>query len=71
MLITEIPGGHFGAALLIEEIGATPAKKDSKTGSPILPLFRTNYALPKAEDIKGDGDTVPFDPLGIVWQSVK
>ncbi len=72
VLISEIPGGEFGAALLIEEIGVAPAKKDAKTGAPILPLFRTNYALPEASQIKGKGgDFVPFDNIGIVWPVVK
>ncbi|MEG3023410.1 MAG: PA14 domain-containing protein [Akkermansia sp.] len=68
ILVTEIPGGLFGAVLLIEEVGVPAAKKD-KTGSPIIPLFRTNYGLPDPEQNKGEAP--PFDPIGPVWQVVK
>jgi hypothetical protein len=61
--------GQFGESLMIEEVGATPEKKDSKYGAPILPLFRTNYALPDPKSIKGQ--VAPFDPIGIVWPAVK
>ena len=43
-------------------------KKD-KEGNPILPLFRTNYALPDPASNKGIRP--PFDPIGIVWPCVK
>lgn len=72
ILVTEIPGGAFGAYLLIEEVGAAPPKKDAVTGAPILPLFRTNYALPNPGEMTGMHNVlVPFDPVGIVWQVVK
>lgn len=72
ILVTEIPGGAFGAYLLIEEVGAVTAKKDAQTGAPILPLFRTNYALPDPKEMRGRADVlVPFDPVGIVWQVAK
>ncbi len=62
-------GGVFGEALLIEEIGGTIYQKDPKYGSPIFPLFRTNYALPDPTKIRGT--VAPFDPLGLVWPVVK
>lgn len=72
VLITEIPGGEFGVALLIEDMDSPPTKKDAKTGAPIFPLFRTAYQLPAASIIKGmGGDYVPFDQVGPVWESVK
>lgn len=46
-LISEIPGREFGMTLLLEEVGMEPMSKDPKTGAPILPLFRTNYGVPK------------------------
>ncbi len=67
ILISEIPGGEFGAVLLLEEIGAKDVKKDKLANSPILPLFRTNYALPEP----AKGEAPPFDPVGIVWPAVK
>lgn len=68
ILISEVPGGGFSAFLLIEEMGATDVKKD-KDGNPILPLFRTNYALPDPASNKGIRP--PFDPIGVVWPCVK
>ncbi|BCU79159.1 hypothetical protein [Luteolibacter sp. LG18] len=62
ILISEVPGGKFGAALLIEEIGAT-YRKDS-TGSPILPLFRLDNVLPAANS----PEIPPFDPQGAPWK---
>ena len=67
ILVSEIPGGEMGAILLIEEIGAKDVKKDKQFGSPILPLFRTNYALPEP----AKGEAPPFDPVGLVWPVVK
>ena len=63
ILISEIPGGLFCAALLIEEVGAT-YKKDS-TGAPILPLFRLDSGLPAPT--KAD-NAPPFDPEGPIWK---
>lgn len=68
ILISEIPGGEFGMTLLLEEVGMEPMSKDPKTGAPILPLFRTNYGVPKPDKNK---EHVPFDEIGIVWESVK
>lgn len=68
ILISEIPGGEFGMTLLLEEVGVPAISKDAKTGAPILPLFRTNYGVPKPDKNK---EYVPFDEIGIVWESVK
>ena len=67
ILISEGPGGEFGTCLLMEEVGLPPMAKDS-TGSPILPLFRTNNGVPKPDKSK---EYVPFDEIGPVWESVK
>lgn len=68
ILVSEGPGGEFGMTLLIEEVGMPPMSKDPKTGAPILPLFRTNYGVPKPDKNK---EYVPFDEIGIVWESIK
>lgn len=67
ILISEGPGGEFGTCLLIEEVGLPPMDKDA-TGSPLLPLFRTNYGVPKPDKSK---EYIPFDEIGPVWESVK
>ena len=67
ILVSEIPGGEFGMTLLIEEVGAKPFSVDKKTGSPILPLFRTNHGVPMTEG----KEKVPFDEIGLVWETVK
>jgi hypothetical protein len=64
ILISEIPGGYFGANLLIQEMG-TSYKKTSN-GTPILPLFRADATLPEA---KGK-DLPPFDPKSPIWKVV-
>lgn len=72
VLISEVPGGQFGAALLIEEIGNKTYAKDPKTGAPILPLFRTNYAQPDPKEINGIMKvTIPFDKVSPIWKAVK
>ena len=68
ILVSEGPGGEFGMTLLLEEVGMAPMSKDPKTGAPILPLFRTNYGVPKPDKNK---EHVPFDEIGIVWESIK
>lgn len=71
ILITEIPGGEFGAVLLIEDLDNPVPGKDAKTGAPILPLFRTGWSMLEKKDLKGiGGDMVPFDPIGPVWTVV-
>ncbi len=67
ILVSEIPGGEFGAVLLIEEIGAKYTMDKNFPKSPILTLFRTNYANPEP----APGEAPPFDPVGIVWPVVK
>lgn len=62
ILISEIPGGYFGAVLLIQETGVEYPKTD--TGAPLLPLFRVNDGVPPS---KGD-NIPPFDPAGPVWK---
>ena len=62
-------GGQFGESLMIEEVDAPVVHKDQKYGSPIFPLFRTNYSLPDPATIKGQ--VAPFDPVGIVWPVVR
>ncbi|BCU77767.1 hypothetical protein [Luteolibacter sp. LG18] len=63
ILITEGWGGLFSAGLMIQETGAAYQKASS--GSPILPLFRTDDSLPT--DVKGD-NLVPYEPQGPVWR---
>ncbi|MFD0895099.1 hypothetical protein KBB96_00915 [Luteolibacter ambystomatis] len=65
ILISEVPGGLFGAALLIEKSGASYSK--ASTGSPVLPLFRLDGTLPPAT--KAD-NAPPYDPNGSVWKRV-
>ncbi|QUE49350.1 hypothetical protein KBB96_10750 [Luteolibacter ambystomatis] len=63
ILISEVPGGSFGALLYVEENGATYQK--DPTGSPILPLFRLEGSLPTP----GSKSAAPsFDPGGPVWK---
>lgn len=66
ILISEVPGGFFSAALLIEEKGVTYEKDPA--GSPILPLFRLDNSPP---DTSTNGQAPPFDPNGPVWRSVQ
>jgi hypothetical protein len=65
ILISEIPGGIFSTALLIQEEGVT-YQKDAG-GLPILPLFRLDHSLP---DPSIKGEAPPFDPNGPVWKLV-
>ncbi|MFD0893622.1 hypothetical protein KBB96_07245 [Luteolibacter ambystomatis] len=62
ILICEGWGGLFAASLMIEEVGATYQK--SSSGSPILPLFRTDGTLPGK--LNGDNQP-PYDPQGSIW----
>lgn len=66
ILISEIPGGSFCAALMIEEVGAK-YEKDPMDGSPILPLFRLDGGQPK---VKEGADVPPYDPNGPIWKLV-
>jgi len=64
ILISEVPGGSFGADLMIEEAGATYEK--ASTGAPILPIFRLDNLLPTGTPTGAP----PFDPQGPVWKLV-
>ncbi len=65
ILLSELPGGKFGADLLIEQVGTQYQK--AATGSPILPLFRLDNSVP--EETKAD-NAPPYDPNGPVWKVV-
>jgi len=64
ILISEIPGGSFGACLLIEEEGVE-YQHDPTTHSPILPIFRLDDKLPAP-----GGEAPPFAPDSPVWKLV-
>lgn len=66
ILISEIPGGLFSTALLIQEDGVNYPKDPS--GSPILPLFRLDRSSP---DPKLEGEAPPYDPNGPVWETTE
>ncbi|MFD0893987.1 hypothetical protein KBB96_11230 [Luteolibacter ambystomatis] len=61
ILISEVPGGFFFAYLLIEEVGANPAK--TPEGLPVLPLFRLDGSEPAA----GSAGP-PFDKQAAPWR---
>lgn len=63
ILISELPGGKFYTSLLIQEEGVDYMKAEG--GSPILPLFRLDDALPATQT---EGDVPPYDPNGPVWK---
>ena len=63
ILISEIPGGLFGASLLVEKVGESYPK--SSSGAPVLPLFRLDGSVP--EPTKAD-NSPPYDPAGPVWK---
>lgn len=65
ILISEIPGGLFGAVLMIEEIGEK--YEVTSDGSPILPLFRMDSGLPAPT--KAD-NAPPYASDGPVWKVV-
>lgn len=65
ILLSELPGGLFCGALLIEEVGVDYEKASS--GSPILPLFRFDNGVP--EPTNAD-NAPPYDPKGPVWKVV-
>lgn len=62
ILISEIPGGWFGAALLVQETGVEYPK--TETGAPLLPLFRVD----ESQSPQQGADAPPFDPQGPVWK---
>lgn len=73
--ISEIPGGAFGFVLFIEDV---TDGKNSK--APKYDLFRTNFSLPKAGDIKkmleetkcvrGSVDNIPYNEDSLIWTAV-
>lgn len=67
ILISEIPGGEFGAALLIEDVDMTQFYQKDATGAPILPLFRTANVVP-SQDVQNSGQCPPFFPGGEIWR---
>ncbi len=66
ILLSEIPGGLFCAALMIEQVGETYQK--ASTGAPILPVFRLDFSPPAVTT--GD-NAPPFDPDGKPWRIVE
>jgi len=64
ILISEVPGGYFGAALMIQESGVEYPKDPA--GGPILPLFRLDNGVPE----QNKPNAPPFDPQGPVWKLV-
>ncbi|GAA5117697.1 hypothetical protein JIN84_17005 [Luteolibacter yonseiensis] len=64
ILISEIPGGLFSMALMIEEVGVTYEKDPA--GFPILPLFRIDGTPPA--DLKGQAPPISKD--GPIWKFV-
>ncbi len=77
ILISEIPGGAFGFALLIEDVGS-PTDKKTASGAPLLELFRTNFSEPTKESLRaaikgyemGSMECPPYDADSSVWVSV-
>jgi hypothetical protein len=65
ILLSELPGGVFGAVLMIEEAGVTYQKTPS--GEPILPLFRLDHTLPAPDKTE---NLPPYDPNGPSWKVV-
>lgn len=63
ILISEIPGGLFGAVLMVQETGV--AYEKASTGAPILPIFRTNDSNPPLD---AKDNAPPYDPRGPVWK---
>jgi hypothetical protein len=65
IMISEIPGGLFSTALLIQESGVSYPKDPA--GYPILPLFRLDHSLP---DPALTGEAPPYAMDGPVWKLV-
>lgn len=68
VLVSEIPGGSFGMALMIEEVDEKRPMRDAKTRAPILNLFRTNFSDPGQETKKPNA--FPFLEDSYVWPVV-
>lgn len=84
IMLAETAGGLFGFVLLIEDLDA-PATQKTKSGQPLLQLFRTNFAEPDAKKIRKElrklgssnnqnfnpvGDWFPYDKDSLIWTSV-
>lgn len=77
ILISEIPGGAFGFALLIEDLTDPNAKKASN-GKPLLQIFRTNFNTPNKAELEsqlgqyksGSIEVPPYDPDSLIWVAV-
>lgn len=71
VLITEIPGGKFSMALLIQYMREGVYKeKDNKTGSPILDLFRTDHSFPgsgASMESARKAASIPYLEASMVW----
>lgn len=68
IMISEIPGGWVGFALVIENVDKVGEyERDPQFGSPILPLFRTSSALPPVQE---GLQAVPFSTNGEIWRVV-
>jgi hypothetical protein len=63
ILISEIPGGLFGAVLMLQESGVAYEKASS--GAPILPIFRTSDSNPPVD---AKDNAPPYEPRGPVWR---
>jgi hypothetical protein len=63
ILLSEIPGGLFGAVLMVQESGVEYER--ASTGAPILPIFRTNESTPPVD---AKDNAPPYDPRGPVWR---
>lgn len=66
ILISEGQGSLFAAALLIEEVGASPPR--TRDGFPILPLFRTDLTSPPQTTLD---NAPPYNPTGPAWLVTK
>ncbi len=77
ILISEIPGGFFGFALMIEDLTDPNAKKASN-GKPLLQIFRTNFNTPTKAELEsqlgkykgGELEIPPYDPDSLIWVAV-
>lgn len=81
ILISEIPGGAFGFVLLIQDM-SDPGTKKASNGAPLLPIFRTNFALPTRRDLEsalktpeknymsGSMECPPYDEDSPLWVTV-
>lgn len=81
ILISEIPGGAFGFALLIQNMSEAGGKKTAG-GAPLLQLFRTNFAAPTRQELESSLHTAgksymmgamecpPYDEDSPLWITV-